>query len=336
MQPPSPFSFPNDYHLAEGDPGFFRYQHQHDDGQRDARDGGKIGGLVTKQSDGSVVQYPSLASHSSPGCAFVNSTSGAIDGTYVSGNVPPGDYRVNATSYYDLTLGTAWLGGGTSCATALGVVHVVAGATATANIALPPKTVGPAGFKVSGVVTNSVTHAGVSSSVQLQNTTDHTFYFGFADGCGAHSATGLTPGSYNATISATGYRTLNVTGAFTITNADVTRNFVIDPLSGEIRGNVMSASLPVMGAQICIYNGGCTLTDQLGNYRIGNLDTGMYKVICFTMDGLEGSFYNHKGTLATADKRPSRTARRRRESTSISRRSRPTAEKSTRRGRRSS
>jgi protocatechuate 3,4-dioxygenase beta subunit len=181
-------------------------------------------------------------------------------GNYTIPNVAPGAYTVNAAK-------SGYLNGSTSAT-------VVAGQTATANIALTPL---PPTGTISGRVTdasNSQPIAGATVSTQPATASVTT------DAQGNYSIANVNPGSYTVNAAKSGYQNGSA-GATVVAGQTATANIALTPVPGTINGRVSDASnsQPIAGATVTTQPATSTVvTDAQGNYSIANVIPGSYTV----------------------------------------------------------
>jgi len=182
------------------------------------------------------------------------STSTDGSGAYTLANVAEGSYTVTA--------------GATGYASQSRTVTVGPGATATQNFALTGQVT-----RLSGTVTDASTGkpiAGAAVSAGSGSAVN--------DAGGAYAISGLAPGTYTATASASGYASQSASVTLTAGNT-TTQNFALAPNPGTITGTVTDAGTgaPIAGAAVS-YSGGSTSTDGSGAYTLANVAEGSYTV----------------------------------------------------------
>jgi hypothetical protein len=128
---------------------------------------------------------------------------------------------------------------------------------------------------ISGHVTDSNTHAGISgATVQISGGGSAT-----TDAAGSYSFGNLNPATYSLTASAAGHTTsapANVT--VTVGNTS-TRDFALVSTTGWVAGKVTDPSTaPVAGATVTVGGGGSASTDANGNYSIAGVSPGTHSV----------------------------------------------------------
>jgi hypothetical protein len=96
------------------------------------------------------------------------------------------------------------------------------------------------------------------------------------NGSGAYTITGLAPGTYTATASATGY-TAQSTSVTLTGGSTTTQNFALTPNPGTITGTVTDTAnaTPIAGATVS-YSGGTATTDNTGSYTLTSVPEGTY------------------------------------------------------------
>ncbi len=182
------------------------------------------------------------------------STSTDGSGAYTLANVAEGSYTVTA--------------GATGYASQSRTVTVGPGATATQNFALTGQTT-----RLSGTVTDASTSKPIAGATVSAGTGSAV-----TDAGGAYAISGLAPGTYTATATASGYASQSASVTLTAGNT-TTQNFVLAPNPGTITGTVTDAGTgaPIAGATVS-YSGGSTSTDGSGAYTLANVAEGSYSV----------------------------------------------------------
>ncbi len=214
----------------------------------DASNGNPIAGAVVEVLNGAIIVATGVTDN---------------NGNYVILSLaPPGDYivRASATNYQTAVQGAV----------------IVSNQTTTANFALQPMP-----GRISGTVIDAVTSAvipgatiNILQGIQLIATT-------LTDAAGNYLVSNLAPGTYTTNASAPNYGTV-IQGAIVQSNVTTIDNFALQPMSGQISGNVIDAvtSAVIPGATINILQGvqliATTLTDAAGNYTVSNLVPGIY------------------------------------------------------------
>lgn len=259
--------------------------------------GGRVGGTITKQSGGTPVASAIVYLYQSNCSSFVGSAFTASNGTYLSQPIPAGDYKEQVIPPGGSGLVQTWFGGVDNCA-AGSLIHVTAGATATADVALPAGAA--SGHKVSGMLTDAGNGNPIAFGF-VELVKSGSFYFASADGCGQYSVSGVADGTYDAIVFGNGYRSQTFSASVMVAGADVLKNFSLVAINGGITGHVTAGSKPVQGAQVCTNNNFCGGTDSSGFYEIFPLDGGTYQLICYVTDNLEPKFWDNKNSKATAD-----------------------------------
>jgi hypothetical protein len=239
-----------------------------------------------------------------PDCqSFLSNSLASVSGIYTSFNFTAGNVKILFSTPFQPDLGDAWYGGGTSCQTA-GTLNAPAKATTTANAQFPAATP-PAGHTVFGRITNAANGNGLSSaSILLMHTTTLQTFFGFTDLCGDYDIPGVPDGTYDVSVARSGFRPYVAgAGQVVVAGADAEKNVALVELTGVIAGRVQESNGdPLQWASVCVLlPSRCGTSDQSGNYRITQLDTGVYNVIARTVDRHDPRFYNAKTTLAAAD-----------------------------------
>src|SRR5207244_7688796 len=127
--------------------------------------------------------------------------------------------------------------------------------------------------QLSGTVTDGSTSkpiAGATVSAGTANTV--------TDAGGAYTISGLAPGTYTATATASGYASQSASVTLAA-GSTTTQNFALAPNPGTITGTVTDAgtAAPIAGATVA-YSGGSTTTDGSGAYTLANVAEGSYSV----------------------------------------------------------
>ncbi|HEY7113692.1 MAG TPA: IPT/TIG domain-containing protein [Thermoanaerobaculia bacterium] len=262
--------------------------------------GGKIGGTITKASDASPVAFATVQIRSDCSSGTVSYGFTGSDGKFTSPALAAGTYRYMVSPPANSGLGSIWNGSAATCGAAPGI-SVSAGATTTSNQALPAGSVGPTGHKVTGRVTDAGNASGLRSGfVEFYNTAH--FYFASVDVCGDYEIDGVLDGTYDLSVTATGYRGLSQSAGLVMAGADLVKNFSLTKLSGGVAGHVTFGGKPVQGIRVCTSAGGnCVMTDSSGSYTILGLDTGTVNLVASSRDNFDYQLYDGKTTLATAD-----------------------------------
>jgi hypothetical protein len=234
---------------------------------------------------------------------FLSNSLASVSGLYTTFNFAAGNVKVLFSTPFQPDLGDAWYGGGTNCQTA-GILNAPVKTTTTANAQFPAAT--PAtGHTVFGKISNAANGNGLSSaSVVLTNTTTFETFFGFTDLCGDFTIVGVPDGTYEVTVARSGFRTYGaLAGQVVVAGADAEKNVALVELTGVISGRVQETNGdPLQWGSVCALPvNRCGTSDQSGNYRITQLDTGVYKVIARTVALHDPRFYNNKTTLAASD-----------------------------------
>src|SRR5438445_8391843 len=182
------------------------------------------------------------------------STTSDGSGAYTLANVAEGSYTVTASA--------------TGYASQSRTVTVGPGATATQNFALTGQTT-----RLSGTVTDASTGKPIAGATVSAGSGSAV-----TDAGGAYAISGLAPGTYTATASASGYASQSASVTLTA-GSTTTQNFALAPNPGTITGTVTDAgtAAPIAGATVS-YSGGSTTTDGSGAYTLANVAEGSSSV----------------------------------------------------------
>src|SRR5207237_9681045 len=145
---------------------------------------------------------------------------------------------------------------------------VGAGTTTTQNVAVTGQTT-----QLSGTVTDASTSKPIAGATVSAGSGSAV-----TDAGGAYAISGLAPGTYTATASASGYASQGASVTLTAGNT-TTQNFALAPNPGTITGTVTDSGTgaPIAGATVS-YGGGSTTTDGSGVYTLANVAEGSYSV----------------------------------------------------------
>lgn len=136
---------------------------------------------------------------------------------------------------------------------------------------------------ISGTVTDSSTHAGISGATVAVNGTGLSTTTGAG---GTYTISNVPAGNYTVSASASNYQSNSVSGVTvtsggTTSNVNITLTHVVAPATGTVAGQVMVSFFgryyAVSGASITVSMGGQNYTgttDSNGNYSIGNVPAG--------------------------------------------------------------
>jgi len=198
------------------------------------------------------------------GQTLVGSSVTDSSGNYQVGGLAPGSYTVNfsAQNYQTKILGAS----------------VTSNSKTELDANLDPN---PGCLQ--GLITDSVTSnplVGATVSIYQSNTFVEQV---FTDASGNYTFSKLQPGTYLIVASAVDYQ-LTLGAGLVTSNSKTTVDLALTPTPGDLNGNITDSltSTPIIGAEVQIFNGtvlvGSALTDNLGNYTIGNLPPGQYTV----------------------------------------------------------
>src|SRR5438132_8974491 len=204
---------------------------------------GSITGTVTEAGSGAPIVGATVAY--SGGSVPTNSS-----GVYTLANVAEGSYSVTASA--------------TGYVSQSRTVTVGPGATATQNFALTGQAT-----QLSGAVTDASTSKPIAGASVSAGTGSAV-----TDANGAYTISGLAPGTYTATASASGYASQSASVTLTA-GSTTTQNFALAPNPGTITGAVTDAgtAAPIAGATVS-YSGGSTSTDGSGAYTLASVAEG--------------------------------------------------------------
>lgn len=152
----------------------------------------------------------------------------------------------------------------------------VSGAAITKDFQL--QAVAPSTYTLSGTVSNADTATPISgASISLAPGGK----MGTSDSTGHYTIGGLANNVYTATVSASSYTTL--TQSVTISGADVSRNFELQPASSggyTVSGYVYKSGTTtgIAGATVTLTGGKSATTDSSGHYSITGVPAGTYTV----------------------------------------------------------
>lgn len=280
-----------------------------------------ISGTVTNASDG-ITGIPSITVTPYDASSGLAVTNGAVttdaQGKYNISGLTAGNYKLRFSGGIWVS---AYYNDATSLATATPVA-VTAGSTTTANMSLAP------GTTISGKVTSDGTNgiSGISIALHTSSGT-YTGYSVNTDASGNYTFTGISSGAYkirfNNGVGNGKYFVRRVNGggldfahasSINVTvPAPVTGiNGTLSP-AGAISGTVTNAALTgISGITVIpyysltdtqVWNMNAT-TDASGNYTIGGLDPGSYRIQfggTASAPILDGNFYNARQSIFTAD-----------------------------------
>jgi len=207
-----------------------------------------ISGGVTNATTGGVVVGAIVRLRVGATTAVVESTITVAGGAYTLDSVQAGDYNLNVSA--------------TGYATGTSAEFAVAAANLVKNVALAPLPV----VTVSGYITDSSTGAVIVGATVLLESGTTVVDSTMSIASGAYTLTGVTAGTYNLVVSATGYATKTVTG-LVVGDVNITGENVRLRESG-------SAVIPVAG------------TGSLAKPDFNITATGVLHLVNFTRAGL--------------------------------------------------
>ncbi|QAS52292.1 carboxypeptidase regulatory-like domain-containing protein [Halobacillus litoralis] len=225
------------------------------------------GEVISAQSgmgiSGSAVTVTSPVTGVIVGTAFTDS-----EGNFRIDNLPAGTYNVSASA--------------TSFGSASTAVFLVAGGTSTTTLSLEPNP-----GTVSGSVIDRVTVAVLTgASIQIFDQTGAFTFSTVTDALGNYVATNLSPGSYTAVASLTGYS--NQLISFSIQpNETSTASFALDPNPSTLQGLVTDENGDtIVGAEIVVRQFtaagpviATAITHGDGGYLVPSLPQGSFTII---------------------------------------------------------
>lgn len=224
--------------------------------------GGEIDGTVTDATTTLPISGATIRIFQGINLILTTTTNGA--GFYSAPNLAPDNYLVEASA--------------TGYQTQVQGATVQVNTTTTVNFALEsnPGT-------ISGTVTDALTTNPIVDA--LVEVFEESILIGFADtdGSGQYTISGLAPGSYIVTASATGYQS-KTEGASVISGLTTTVDFSLSQIAGTIAGKVTNASTstPIPDATINVFHGVTLIasvsTDTNGQYEIPGFAPGNYIV----------------------------------------------------------
>ena len=134
----------------------------------------------------------------------------------------------------------------------------------------------PTTGSIAGHVTDSTTHAAISGATVTLSPSGSTV----TDGSGAYSFTGLAPGGYTVTASASNHTPSTAASVTVTAGTTSTQDFALVATTGWITGRVTDSSTTaaISGATVTLSTGPTTTTDTSGNYKFSNLTPGSYGV----------------------------------------------------------
>lgn len=204
------------------------------------------------------------------GVTVVGSALTDANGDYSISGLAPGSYLVVATA---TNYQTGFSGG------------IVTSNTITqVDIALSPLP-----GSLSGTVINSFNSDPIPGAVIAVYSGSTLVASTLTDSNGDYSISGLAPGNYNVTASATDFQA-ETKGAIITASTNTVLDFALDPDPGEIAGTVTDAvtTNPISGATVSFYSGsiflGSVLTDVNGDYLLSGLAPGNYTVVASATD----------------------------------------------------
>ena len=283
--------------------------------------GGKISGIVTNSNGTGISGVSVIAYDAATPNTLVKSIPTDANGFYTISTLPAGSYKVlfstGSTGYLQQYYNNR-TGGTISTAD---VVTVTAGSITTINTTLT------LGGKISGTVVNSsgVAISGVSVRAYDAVTNSVVGTVATTGTTGSYTITGLSTGAYKVRFNVNGSGTglyysrrvsgdgldlnhatsIAVSAPATVTGIDVTL-----PAAGAISGKVTNESgTAVSGVTVIPYFSVTdtevwsmrSTTDASGNYTIGGLDPGSYKIQFSNTATLQGGYYNAKSSPFDTD-----------------------------------
>ena len=228
---------------------------------------GTISGTVTDSVTHAALTGASVTCSGTPSCVGTT-TSGS--GTYTLSGLTEGTYqvKVTATNYATQTIG----------------VTVGPGGTPTQNFALVPNQ-----GSIGGTVTDASTTLAIpGASVTCTGTPACTAAATTTAGDGTYTLSPLTEGTYQVTVSKSGYATSTQPFSVGPGQAVTGASFALTPASGSISGTVTDfvTGNPLVGATVaCTGSPTCSSTNSGsgGTYTLSNLVAGNYTVqVTFT------------------------------------------------------
>jgi thermitase len=209
---------------------------------------GSITGSVTDAKDGSPIVGAMVADGA-------RTATTDASGKYTIVNVPPGTYQVTVSKsgYYSSSL----------------TATVVSGTITVANFSLS---------QIPGNITGSVTNAKDGSAIVGAVVTDGT-RTATTDASGKYTIVDVPPGTYQVTVSKSGYYSSSLTA--TVVSGTITvANFPLSQIPGSITGSVTNAKdgSPIVGAAVTDGTRTAT-TNASGKYTIADVPSGTYQVV---------------------------------------------------------
>ena len=276
--------------------------------------GGSIDGTVTDAASGQAIADVEVTINSSGGSYYDAYTPTDANGHYFIGGLPAGTYTASFIDPSGSHLEQLY-NGKASSGTADPISVSTGQTTHGINAALQ------AAGKIAGTVTDATTHQTLAGiSVYASGSNGYGYATTSADG--TYTIGGLSSGAYTVSFSTNGaasYLTQYYNGRSDSTSADEVTvsdgqattaiNAAMQP-GGAISGTVSDAQSgkPLSGASVTVYDASgdyvaSTATASGGSYIVGGLASGSYRVGFETANesAYLSSFYNAKGTLATAD-----------------------------------
>jgi len=280
---------------------------------------GSISGTVTEEGSGIPLASVYVSVYDDA-CSWMNSASTDATGSYIVGDLRPGNYKVQYQDFSGNHI-SEWYKDKVSCNSA-DLVSVEAGSeTSGINAALA------VGGSVSGTVTDEATGAPLPDICVNVNDTSSSF-FGFAstDSLGDYTVGGLPSGDFRVQFSDCSFPGPDIyirewyNDKPDFDSADlVSVSQGVDTgginaalaVGGSIAGTVTEegTGTPVFGICVDVYDTSflfvaSDLTDMAGNYTVGGLPTGSYKVQfsdCIFPVTFVSESYNNKANFSSAD-----------------------------------
>ncbi len=224
-----------------------------DSGSLPCQGNGTLAGAVTDAGNGAPIAGATVAySGTGPTGPVSGTVTSDSTGHYSAAGIAVSSYSVSAQA------------GGYQSQTATAVVG--GGSTATQNFALTAST-----SSLTGTVTDAGSSKPIAGATVTAGTASAT-----TNSSGVYSISGLAPGTYTATATATGYTSQSASVTVTA-GSTTTQNFALSPNPGTISGTVTDAgsAAPIAGATVS-YSGGGTTTDGSGHYTLAGVAEGSY------------------------------------------------------------
>jgi len=224
-----------------------------DSGSLPCQGNGTLAGAVTDAGNGAPIAGATVAySGTGPTGPVSGTVTSDSTGHYSAAGIAVSSYSVSAQA------------GGYQSQTATAVVG--GGSTATQNFALTAST-----SSLTGTVTDAGSSKPIAGATVTAGTASAT-----TNSSGVYSISGLAPGTYTATASATGYTSQSASVTVTA-GSTTTQNFALTSTTGTITGTVTDAATaaPISGATVTAGTASAT-TNSSGVYSISGLAPGTY------------------------------------------------------------